>query len=64
MCVLAAILNSIFTVGRDNRNPPLGLNNSKQAGYQFANLLLSFILALVFGLVAGFLLKAINSLNE
>lgn len=63
MCALAAILNAIFTAGRDNRTPGLAYNNSKQAGYQFANLLLSFSISIVFGLLAGFLLKCITSLN-
>jgi hypothetical protein len=64
MCVLAAILSAIFTAGRDNRTPTLSFNNSKQAGYQFVNLIVSFGFSIVFGLLAGFLLKCITVFNE
>jgi hypothetical protein len=63
MCLLAAILNSIFVAGRNGRDPSLAIDYSKQAGYQFVNFILSFCFALVFGLFTGFLLSKINSLN-
>jgi hypothetical protein len=64
MCLLAAILNSIFVAGRSGRSPELAVSHSKQAGLQFANFLISFLFALVSGLLTGFLLDKINSLNE
>jgi hypothetical protein len=63
MCFLAAILNSIFVSGRCVRTPSLGDNCSKQAGFQFANFILSGFFSLIFGLIAGFILKNINSLS-
>jgi type III secretory pathway component EscV len=63
-CLLSAVLNSIFVGGRSGRTPNLATNYSSQAGYQFVNFIVSGLFALAFGLLAGFLLKMINSLNE
>lgn len=63
ICLLSAILNSIFVAGRSGRVPTLATNYSQQAGYQFVNFILSGLFALVFGILAGFLLKSLNSLN-
>jgi hypothetical protein len=63
MCLLSAIFNSIFVAGRSGRTPTLATNYSQQAGYQFVNFLLSGLFALFFGILAGFLLKSLNSLN-
>lgn len=64
MCLVSAILNSIFVAGRNGRSPDLAINYSKQAGLQFANFIVSFCFALAFGALIGFLLKKINSLND
>jgi hypothetical protein len=64
MCFLSAILNAIFVAGRKDRDPALADDYSKQGGLQFANFILSFCFALVFGLIAGFILSKINSLND
>lgn len=64
MCLLSAVLNSIFVVGRNGRSPDLSTDNSKQAGLQFANFVVSFCFALAFGAFTGFLLHKINSLND
>lgn len=64
MCVLAAILNSIFVAGRNGRSPDLSNDNSKQGGLQFANFVISLCFALAFGALTGFLLSKLNSLNE
>lgn len=64
MCLLGAILNSIFVAGRSGRTPELAYDYSKQAGFQFLNFVLSFLFALLFGFLAAFLLKTINSLND
>ena len=63
MCLLSAIFNSIFVGGRSGRTPTLAANYPQQAGYQFVNFILSGLFALVFGILAGFLLKSLNSLN-
>ena len=64
VCLIAAVLNAIFVAGRAGRSPTLAINYTTQAGYQFANFVLSACFALVFGLIAGFLLKSINFSDE
>jgi len=64
MCLLAAICNSIFVAGRNGRTPTLAFDHSKQAGYQFVNFVLSGSFALLFGILAGFLIKTFNSLAD
>ena len=63
MCLIAAILNSIFVSGRCVRTPSLANDCSTQAGFQFANFIVSGCFSLLFGLIAGFLLKNMNSLS-
>lgn len=64
MCILSGTLSSIFAAGRNGRTPALATNHSAQGGYQFSCLLVSGLFALTFGLIAGYILKCINSLND
>lgn len=64
MCLLGATFNSIFVAGRTGRTPALAYDYSKQAGFQFLNFVLSFLFAVLFGFLAAFLLKTINTLND
>lgn len=64
MCLLAAVLNSIFVAGRNGREPNLAFDYSKQAGYQFVNFVLSFCFSILSGFLTGFILSKVNSLNE
>jgi hypothetical protein len=63
ICLISAVLNSIFVAGRGSRIPNLANDCSKQAGFQFANFIVSGLFALVFGLLTGFILQKMNSLN-
>ena len=64
MCLLAAVLNSIFVAGRNGRDPNLATDYSKQAGYQFVNFVVSFCFAILSGFLTGFILSKVNSINE
>lgn len=64
MCILSGTLSAIFAAGRNGRTPALATNHSAQGGYQFSCLLVSGLFALFFGLIAGYILKCINSLND
>jgi len=64
MCLLSGTLSAIFSAGRSGRSPELATDHSAQGGYQFSCLLVSGLFSLFFGLIAGYILKCINSLND
>jgi len=64
MCILSGTLSAIFAAGRNGRSPSLATNNTNQGGYQFSCLLVSGLFALFFGIIAGYILKCINSLKD
>ena len=61
MAILGGILSSIFCGGRKDRTPALSSDPVRQGGLQFAALLVSFLFALVFGFITGFLMRFVNS---
>lgn len=61
MAFLGGILSSIFAGGRNGRTPALSSDPIRQGGLQFAALIVSFLIAIIFGLITGFLLRFISS---
>lgn len=57
---LGGIFDSIFAAGRTSRTPELCSNPTKQGGLQFASLIVSAVLAIVFGLLATLILRCFN----
>ena len=60
MAFLGGILSAIFAGGRNGRTPALSSDAVKQGGLQFAALLVSFLFALVFGVITGFILRFLS----
>ena len=57
---LGGIFDSIFTAGRSSRTPSLSVNPGKQGGYQFLCLLITAVMAFLFGLLATLILRCFN----
>lgn len=57
---LGGIFDSIFTAGRNSRTPALCDSPTMQGGYQFASLIVSAVIAIIFGLLATLILRCFN----
>lgn len=57
MAFLGGVLSAIFCGGRNGRTPALSSDPVKQGGLQFAALIVSFLFAIIFGLITGCVLR-------
>ena len=57
---LGGIFDSIFTAGRNSRTPLLSNSTGKQGGYQFLCLLITAVMALLFGALTALFLRCFN----
>ena len=58
--IAAGIFSSIFSAGRNNRDPLLSNDTFKQGGLQIACLTISIVISLIFGGLAGLFLQFIT----
>ena len=61
MAILGGIMSSIFCGGRNGRTPALSSDPIRQGGLQFSALLATILIATIFGLITGLIMKYVSS---